>query len=393
MRAFVLAAAIFAALLLLGKAIDPTSVVGPGGRVNGQEYADLARGFLRGVPWLVVPDGAVHPSHDLAPFRGKLHLPYGPLPAFLYAPFVPFFPTHMPVGILGGIVVWLVFALAVRLAAAAGVPKRDAFWLAAAYAFGSAVLPLTLGLYSSWFAAIIANVFLLAALVEHLTGRRPAVIGALIAGAMLSRSVSVIGLTLFIALGMLLAREDARSKARRLVVLGLALAAAALTIGLYNQTRFGSPFESGYAWQWEKEGSMREATHGPWSGAYASKNAWYLLYAPPALDARFPFLVPDPFGMGILFTSPYLVYLFRSKWRDPAVRMAFLAACIGIVPALLFPWTGYAQIGYRYAVDSYPLLFFVLASAFLHRMPAAAKALIAASVALQVSWTARFIGA
>jgi hypothetical protein len=355
-----------------------------------QEYPDLARGFLRGSLGLEAPGGASRVWRDVSPFGGKVYLPFGPLPAAFFLPLAAAFDGEAPVGALSAAVLIAAAVLTHRIARAVGLDRSSAGWMAAAYAVGSAFFPLALGNLTSWLAIAIANVFLLAALHEQLTTKRPIVTGIFLACALLTRSVSVIGLGVFVAAMTMLDAAGDRPRLRTSVLVILPVLAAVVLQGAYNEARFGSIAEMGYAYQ-VADDPAAPRPHGEISPWYVPRNLWYLALAPFMVKPEFPFLVPNLLGMGLLFGSPYLLYAARARWRDRRVRVAAVAAALGLAPALMYVWTGAYQIGYRYAVDVYPLLFLVLMSAFAGGVPRTAKALIASSAVLHVVWLGSFM--
>jgi hypothetical protein len=60
--------------------------------------------------------------------------------------------------------------------------------------------------------------------------------------------------------------------------------------------------------------------------------------------------------MGLFFTSPALVYVFRAKLREPLVQACWARTLSVLVPIITFYGIGYVQFGYRYALDFMPFL-------------------------------------
>ena len=82
----------------------------------------------------------------------------------------------------------------------------------------------------------------------------------------------------------------------------------------------------------------------------------YMLFRqPPIYQATYPWVIPAISGLSIGYTTPAFVYALRA----PLDRLT--AACwVGILlfVAVLFQFggTGMSQLGYRFALDFYPLL-------------------------------------
>jgi hypothetical protein len=133
-----------------------------------------------------------------------------------------------------------------------------------------------------------------------------------------------------------------------------------------NALRFGSPWEFGYRFMLTPP-ELREAwtTYGQLNLHFLSTNVRYLLLQPPvwvvndAGERVFPFLVSDPYGMGLLFVTPaFIAVLFGvgGAWRARHLVAACWVSLILItIPALLHFNTGWVQWGGRYLLDAWPL--------------------------------------
>jgi hypothetical protein len=130
---------------------------------------------------------------------------------------------------------------------------------------------------------------------------------------------------------------------------------------------------------------------GLFSLAHLPKNLYALLLATPqaypSLQApvlAFPYLYPSPWGMGLFFTTPAFLYLWRARLRERMVRGAWLATCLVLIPIVTYYGVGWMQFGYRYALDAYPFLFVLMARGLGPRVTRAALALIALSVLINI---------
>ena len=84
----------------------------------------------------------------------------------------------------------------------------------------------------------------------------------------------------------------------------------------YNDARFGSPLESGYALATLPPWLEAQRQQGLFSIVHIPMNLDYLFFHLPTPIAEFPFLRPDGLGMSILITSPGLLYAVRAPWRE-----------------------------------------------------------------------------
>jgi hypothetical protein len=73
-----------------------------------------------------------------------------------------------------------------------------------------------------------------------------------------------------------------------------------------------------------------------------------MLLAGPRWTADGP--LPDPRGMSLLLTAPAVAYLVRAR-GGVLVAGAWVALGAALVPLLLYYNTGWAQFGYRFALE------------------------------------------
>jgi hypothetical protein len=369
-----------------------------------QQYVHLAGSFLDGR--LDLPRGLAA-IDEPARFGGRDYLPLGPAPAVLLLPFAAAargLGFELRQGHLNPALVAAVLALAVRLARRAGLAARDAWLLAFAFVFASAFLAVAALPISNYFAHAVVTVCLLLALLEQLGRCRPLLVGGWLAIALATRLSAGLAAAFFLG-SLLLEPVPLRRRLARAAALALPIALAAGALLLYNEARFGDPFETGYRLQRVPDPLQLAARrYGLVSHRYVLANLYYLLLAPPwpvfapgtlsVLEP--PWLRPSPWGMSILATSPWLVYLARIGGAGAAVR-GLLATSALVLAALLPTWSmGYAQYGYRFALDFWPLLWLALALGLARRYgtpPAGFKALVLLSALANAWWLAAFLAA
>jgi hypothetical protein len=214
------------------------------------------------------------------------------------------------------------------------------------------------------FAHVVAATGLATALLLAWRGR-PFWCGLAFALAFSARPPVLLAAPLLAALVVGRASRGVRRHGRRAGGFGaLALAALApLVLGgvvlVLNQLRFASPLDFGYAAMiTPPELSQRLAEHGQLSVAFLGDNLRYLLWEPPRLLPRFPFIVSDPHGMGVLFVTPAFVAVLAAIGGVGRRRLviATWVSLIGVtVPALLYFNTGWVQWGGRFLLDGWPL--------------------------------------
>ncbi|MBX7054244.1 MAG: hypothetical protein K1X36_04740 [Pyrinomonadaceae bacterium] len=128
----------------------------------------------------------------------------------------------------------------------------------------------------------------------------------------------------------------------------------------YNYARFHSFTDFGYA---RIPGVLQEPwyDHGIFSTYYISRQAWEMLFKMWNVRSTFPFLVPDGFSSSIMFSSPFLLLVFRFGSRDRWLKYASWAA-VFVLTFLLWIHgnSGGWQFGYRYAMILLPWVFVIM---------------------------------
>lgn len=356
--------------------------------IKFQEIPNLARNFWAGRAWIPIEQLDGRSYSDAFVWNKKIYLPFAPMAIIAYMPLVlltedtfPVMAFTFPLLLIAG---WLIFLIAREY----GMRAKNAIWVGLAYSLGSSLAPLAIPLYASWSVILLANIFLLSALWSHQTRRHPLLTGLFLSFAVMTRPISVFGILMYFLLKAIFNREK-KARLPKALSIVLPVLIGLVVVGCYNQVRFGDFFETGYRMQWEYDQALTDRmTHGAFDLHYMPVNFWYMLLAPPNLIGRFPFVLPNPMGLGLLFSSPYLIYLAGIRNRKSLIPL--LAAFAGMIPVLTYYATGFWQIGYRYAVDIYPLIFLALISSLAPKLPNPAKALIAISVFAHVIWIVCF---
>ena len=125
---------------------------------------------------------------------------------------------------------------------------------------------------------------------------------------------------------------------------------------LYNQLRFGTPFESGYALATLPDWLESQRQQGLFALVHVPMNLDYLFVHLPTFIPRPPFFKPDGLGLSVLLTSPGLLLAARADWRQSRAWWLLGAAVAVLIPTLLYYGGGWLQYGYRYFLDSVPFV-------------------------------------
>lgn len=327
----------------------------------------LADAFLHGRTWL----GVILGPNDIVLVGNRVYVPFAPFPAILFMPIValtgPAVADQWETGINGALAaidVGLCWWLLGRI----GVSRlTDRLALAILLGFSTQVWWVTTrgGVWHT--GHLVAVGLMLLALIELWGRRRAFVVGLLGGAAFLTRAPEAFALPVF-ALFLIPPREmlDAAAGAgrrawaselvRRWVLLALGVLPFLAFFAWYNDVRFGSPLNSGYA----------EAILPDWLNAIRDQGLFGLVHLGPNLDYLFtrmptfmptpPFFRPDGLGLSIFITSPALLYAIRAPWRDSRAWLLLVAAVATLIPNLLYYGGGWLQFGFRYALDSIPFV-------------------------------------
>ena len=342
------------------------------GATGYDQYALLARALLHGS--LSLPERP--PALEMAEWHGRAYFTNPPTPALLLVPIVwisehePFRSWllkwnggfELPLGFLQTCLSLVLGAASVGLTrrALARIPvsRRAANWGAVLFGFGSI----------HWYHATIGSVWYIAEIVhgtamwlvvlEWLGRARPALLGLGLAAAFWCRMETVVAVPF-----VLVARPDrwlatvpGRSLPRlRLGWLAAFAAPVAAVLALnagYNWIRFGVFGNQAYELVLKNAAGFGDSlfNFGNWRS-----HVYMLFRQPPVYQATYPWVIPAISGLSIWYTTPAFIYALRA----PLDRLT--AACwIGILlfVAVLFQFggTGMSQLGYRFALDFYPLL-------------------------------------
>lgn len=357
----------------------------------------LAGAFLSGRLDLEAPPS----TEDLTFDHDRWYVAFPPVPALLLLPWVAW------KGVAGTSTVWfsvllgatnvvLIHGLLRDLARRGWTPlgESDRLWLTLLFGLGSVHWYMAAD-GDVWFVGQVCAVTFTALAARAAVSRRPAwSSGLALAAAMGARLHVVLAWPLLAGI----AAEDRRDSAGRLdrrrwvawgvrsalpVLLGVAL------LGLYNQARFGNPFDLGYGSMNVDESFAREIHgHGAFSLAYVPRNLRTMVLGLPRIPEGGG-LEPDPNGMSLFLITPALVYIFRAGFRSPRIRGAWIALGSLLVPILTYNSTGYWQFGYRFGLDLIVPLMILVAAGAGRRVSWTMRGLILAGVVVNL-WGVRW---
>jgi hypothetical protein len=336
------------------------------------DFFYLADAFLHGRTWLDIGLG----PNDVILIDGRAYVPFAPFPAVALIPLValigPIQADHFESGVnavlaAGGVGMcwWLLGRIGV-----AGLVDR--FWLVVLYGFSTQILWVTTrgGVWHT--GHLIASILTLAALIELWGRQRPILVGLLAGAAFLTRAPLAFAIPFYALLldpdpasavtrlpsdvGAFIARTVHGVPWRRWLWLALGVLPAIVAFFAYNQIRFGSPLESGYALATLPPFLEAQRQQGLFSIAHIPMNLDYFLFHLPMQVPDFPFFRPDGLGLSVFLTSPGLLFALRADWRRATSWLLAGATIAVLIPTLLYYGGGWLQYGYRYFLDSVPFV-------------------------------------
>ncbi|MGE5446419.1 MAG: hypothetical protein ACM3SR_17790 [Ignavibacteriales bacterium] len=306
-------------------------------------------------PWL----------NELLPINGRFYVIYPPMPAILLLPQVAVsgLKANQTLASVfwGSLNVSLFYLLMRQLTNNKGLQ----LWMAILFGFGTIHWYLA-SIGKAWFFAHITSfLFLILAIYETFTKRRPFLIGLLTGASYWSRLPTILSLPFFLIMlsDKWLKKSNNSSSLRRinfipLLKLGFGVGIFVILNFAYNYLRFGTPFDIAYPIQAKAEPLFYPK--GLFSISYIPQHLWIFFLKPPVFTSKPPYVVPSLMGMSILISTPAFIYSIFAGRNKLA-----LACWSAIIPIALLEFThggvGWMQFGYRFAVDFYPFLLILTA--------------------------------
>lgn len=314
-------------------------------------FTRLADAFISGQYWL--SDNPPWLNELIPAGENKFFVVYPPMPAILLTPFVIVFGKTFPQQYLAH---FLGAGLAILTAKLSFLIKKDkklAVWSALLISFGSIVWFLA-ATGSVWYLGqLTAAFFLTAAMVEALGKKRLPLVSIFLGMAYLSRVHTILSFPFFLYL-----LKDNLSSIKKVVSLAIPLIIVVVLDAIYNFVRFQVPWNAGYflipgiySEPWFSKGIIHPS--------YIIDHIKIILLAMPKLLTKTPFIQPSWGGMAIWLTTPAFVFSLKAPWKKTVVKFAWLSIFLIFLIIGLHGSTGFAQFGYRFAVDFYPFLIFL----------------------------------
>lgn len=370
--------------LLLFSIFSSFLILQTAARFNSDKSLVLLAGqFLKGHVSLA-PNSDL-PIGDISKYGGKYYMYFGPLGSVILIPFVAAFGLSFP-QIWEGIAILLVsFFVTYALCRRFSFRMLDCLYLSLFFVFSTVLLSTSLINITSYLVEALGVPLTLLSLYFYFgKQKRPILIGLFMGLAILSR-ITLIFAVIFYVCEFL----SQRLTKKQFVILLTPIAICCVILGAYNFIRFHSVIETGYNYHMQEPFPLsKNYEFGRTNLIHVPANLYTFLIKPPVpilyydkgYVFRFPYLKADPWGMAIWFTSPlFLLLLFKFKKNKYTKNLIITIITIAI-PIVTYYSVGFAQFGYRYALDFLPFLFLLLMPVLSPKLSKTAIALITLGV-------------
>lgn len=337
---------IFISVLLIYKITSP-------GPTPYDYFTRLANSFIHGKYYLTENPSWLSELIPAGP--NKFYVVYPPMPAILAIPFVAFlknaFEQQYLAHLLGAAITVILCILSWKI----NKSKKLFLWTFLFTAFGNIIWFLS-SVGSSWYLGqVCAAFFISLAILEATTKKRPLPLGILLGAAYLSRIHLIFSFPFF-----LYALKD-KFNIKNLFLMALGALPFAIFNFIYNFIRFHSIFDQAYFILPKilHEENSPWFIHGVANPIYIPDNIRAMFATFPKILNKFPFIEPSWAGLAIWITSPAFVFAFFSKIKERTNQLAWLSIFLIFIIVASHGGTGWAQFGYRFAVDFYPFLIYL----------------------------------
>lgn len=349
------------------------------GPAPGQNhFVYLADAFLHG---RLGVSGGGEGLAEIVPFNGNYYVVYPPMPAVLMLPIIVFVGTTFDQSLMSIFLASLCVAATWFMLKKTGIKEKKAVWLATLFGFGTCFWFIA-SVGSSWYIEHVSAVlFLTSAIILALFKKHPFLIGLLLGFAFLSRLPVILSFPFF----LFLIYEQNSSWKPRLKQTVYFLIGLGILVGvyeLYNFARWGVFSDLGYTLI---PGITEDPyfTSGIFNISYIPRHIYAILFQGPILLNNFPYFEPNWMGLGLFFTTPAFIYIFKGPWDNLSKYAGIAVLCI--LPVLITHGTvGFTQFGYRFSLDFAPFLMLLAAKGMRPNLGWAEKSLIILSILINL---------
>lgn len=332
-----------------------------------QHHSFLAQSFLQGKTYFVETPGS---WADTAAYKGKYYWTQGPMPSVILLPFVfvwEKFDKFFYQSYLQLVFIALIFKNIMDIFTLRKYSKTDAFYLAYGFCFASSFIGVAILSWSWYFSQVLATLLIVLFLKEYLIRKNLLKLG-LLGGILFATRAFASFIVLIPAIEIFLKQDKSKSRFMKLLTLLGPYAAFVFAMLVYNLIRFGNLFEQGYLFAINPDFHEKAKEYGVFSLIHIPGNLYYMLLNGPTTVLKdglskvltYPYFKADHWGMSIFITSPYLLYLFFLRHNERISKIFFIVIAVIALPIVMFYGVGFRQFGYRYSLDFFPILYFLL---------------------------------
>ena len=169
-----------------------------------------------------------------------------------------------------------------------------------------------------------------------------------------------------------------KPRLKQAVIFFLGLAISVGLNALYNFARYGTFLDVGYTLI---PGIQQDPyfTNGIFSISYIPRHIYAILFQGPILLNSFPYFEPSWMGLGLFFTTPAFIYIFKGPWDKLSKKAALAVLCILLI-LITHGTVGFTQFGYRFSLDFTPFLILLAAKGMREKIGWSEKSLIILSL-------------
>jgi hypothetical protein len=312
-------------------------------------------------------DGSEYPRDQIKSTRGTTwYMSFPPLPTLLMIPSAAISGRRgndvLPTVLIAALILPLALLMLRRLADAKLSTRtlREDLWLVGMLAFGS-VLFFSAVQGKVWYTAHVIGVAL--ALVyawASIEAKRPIVAGLALGAAALTRTPMAFMFPLFALEAWRMAEGDRKQLVRTLVRFAIPVIAFAVAGMAYNVVRFGSPTEFGHTYLDVRQQTQIEQW-GLASYHYLARNLAVAFTLLPEFPGRAPWIQVGGHGLALWVTTPILLFLLWPREKPAIHRSLWITVACVALPSLFYQNSGWVQFGYRFSLDYMVFLLMLLA--------------------------------
>ncbi len=333
------------------------------------------------------------PIRDISAYYNNYYVYFGPLASILLMPGAFFFGDNFPQVIIGVGSMLVSFVTVYVIAKHFKFSRFDSFWLSLFFVFSTVLFSSGVINITAYQVEALGAPLILLAIWAYLSKKNGFLIGLFIALATMTRITLMLSVVFFFI-------EVLRKKfsIRNFLLLLIPVVLALTLLGAYNFRRFHSVLETGYSYNITKAAYPigENFKYGEKGVIHMPANLYSLLLMGPepllkdksgGLVLKFPYIKVSPWGVAIWFTSPLFLLLLTKFKKGEYTLPAGITTFVLAMPVFLWYSIGYAQIGYRYALDFLPFLFLLLIPCLTPKLTKTAILLIILGIIFNLVYT------